>query len=91
MTYTAYGLHNNDDLFELKSKDGVTLNFLVEDCQGNIRIRQEFANCDMCSESLRGETAYIHAEKQYCKKCELKRRLEIRRNKKKNQPKAVKK
>lgn len=49
------------------------------------------AACDKCGVSLRGKTAYIHAEKQYCANCEMKRRFEIRRNNKKNQTKAVKK
>lgn len=91
--YSAYGLQKNDSMsrYELKeNKDGQTSFLECDDC-GNLYVKQEMAACDRCGVSLRGKTAYIHAEKQYCANCEMKRRFAIRRNNKKNQTKAEKK
>lgn len=45
MTYTAYGLQGNDSMTEysLEEKDG-QLNFLCEDCQGNLHEKKAFEN-----------------------------------------------
>lgn len=91
--YSAYGLQKNDSMsrYELQDKTNGQISFLeVDDC-GNLYVKQEMAKCDKCGISLRGKTAYIHAEKQYCSNCEMKRRFDIRRNNKRNQTKAVKK
>ena len=45
MTYTAYGLQGNDNMTEysLEEKDE-QLNFLCEDCQGNLFVKTAYQN-----------------------------------------------
>lgn len=95
MGYNAtYGLPLNDSMsrFDVGKGDG-QLNFLETDINGNNFVKQEFAGCAVCGESLAGQIAYVHGNEEICKKCEAKKRLEIRKKKLTNKTtkKAVKK
>ena len=84
MGYNAcYGLPVNDSMsrYEVKSKDGETLQMFDEDCQGNLLVKQEVAICARCGAPLFGGMAYLHGTEEICKKCEVKHRM---KNKNKN-------
>lgn len=72
MGYNAtYGQRNFDSTFrqDLPEVDCGTENFLCTDELGQVKVKAEYAVCDICNAPLRG-IAFYHGQNALCEKCE---------------------